>query len=194
MTNIEREEDYFYKVAKILLSHLDIDIHITIPGISINCLGLLCEYEQKTTLGVELLLNDGRTKVDKGKSSSFYRALRKIKSEDDYFYKIARMLLSHSDILKLNLKCFTSIWDDIQNFQKHVKNGDFEDVKRIITEGYRDVNTEIEHDEKLGEPLSIAIKSIQEENDNFSQISQMLLKCEDIDINFSVDLNSTLLE
>ena len=83
---------------------------------------------------------------------------------------------------------------DFQNFPNFIINGKVENVKRAISKGYCDVNTEIYHDGKLERPLSVAIKNIQEENDRFFQIAQTLLKSRFVDINaniFSFDLNLT---
>ena len=40
----------------------------------------MCENKQKTTLGVELLLNDHRIKVNEGYYSPLYLALRNVES------------------------------------------------------------------------------------------------------------------
>ena len=65
------------------------------------------------------------------------------------------------------------------NFPKYVINGEVENVKRVINDGYCDVNRKIDHDGNQELPLSIAIKSIQEENDNHFKIAQFLLNCKD---------------
>ena len=43
----------------------------------------ICENEQNTTLGVELLLNHHQIKVNKGYYSPMYLALRNVESEED---------------------------------------------------------------------------------------------------------------
>ena len=72
------------------------------------------------------------------------------------------------------------------NFPRDVINGDVEKVKRAISERYCDVDVEIYHEGKIERPLSIAIKNIRSENDNFFQISQMLLNFKDVDINAKI--------
>ena len=72
-----------------------------------------------------------------------------------------------------------------QNFLKYVKNGNVEKVKRLIIHGNLDVNAEILYEGKLQRPLLTAIENIREKNDNFFNISCMLLDCKDVDVNIN---------
>ena len=86
------------------------------------------------------------------------------------------------------------IYVDLVNVKDSLVNGNVENVKHAISSGDCDVNAEMSQYGKQERPLSIAIKNIQEENDNFFQIAQLLLSCKDIDANLSVDYFYTLLE
>ena len=79
------------------------------------------------------------------------------------------------------------------NIPKYVIHGEFEKVKRLINGGCCDVNMNIDHGGNHERPLSIAIKSIKEENDNFFELSQFLLNCKDIHVNAKNKDNLTLL-
>ena len=68
-------------------------------------------------------------------------------------------------------------YTDSHNFYKYVSNGDYKNVRHVIGSGYSDVNSSIYHDWKLPRPLLIAIKNIQEKNDDFFKTAQMLLDC-----------------
>ena len=73
-----------------------------------------------------------------------------------------------------------------RNFRKYVANGDVKNVELMICGGYCDVNAGGYHNGEYKRPLLIALKSIQEENDFFFQIAQMLLDCKDVDVNAEV--------
>ena len=81
-----------------LLQCKDVDVNAKIytSNVPRTIFEYMCENEQKTTLGVELLLNDRRTKVNEGEDyTPLYLALQNVEREEDYFYKVTQLLLSH---------------------------------------------------------------------------------------------------
>ena len=91
LTNIESKEDYFYKVAQKLFTRTDVDVNMGV-------LDRLCRIERNTTLGVELLLNDHRIKINEGDFTPLFHSVSNVEREEDYFYKVTQMLLGHPDI------------------------------------------------------------------------------------------------
>ena len=84
-----------------LFNRKDVDVNEKVRHSydSNTILEYICENKQKTTLGVELLLNNHQTQVDQcGYTTPLYLALQNVESEGDYFYKVNQMLLSRKDI------------------------------------------------------------------------------------------------
>ena len=80
-------------------------------------------------------MNDHRIQVNEGWDTPLYLALKNVKNkENNYFYTVTQMLLSHIDI---------------------------------------DVNEEAYHGGQHTRPLLFAIENIQEEKDNFFQLTEM---------------------
>ena len=109
---------YAYKVCQMLLSHKHIDVNASnlgndtalsrlakdvnesSSGVNTRTLDQMCANNQKCALGLELLLNDHRTEVNKGTiiNNPLFNSLKNVESEGDYLYKVTQMLLRHKDI------------------------------------------------------------------------------------------------
>ena len=78
------------------------------------------------------------------------------------------------------------------NFPKFVIDGDIEKIKRAVRdEKLCDVNMDIYYNENIERPLTIAIKSIREQNDNFFRISEKLLQSLNINVNEGIFYDQT---
>ena len=74
------------------------EIDVNFRSNNLTLLEYMCDKEQKTTFGIELLLKDSRIKVNEGEQTPLYLALKNVECEEDYFYKVTQMLLSRKDI------------------------------------------------------------------------------------------------
>ena len=114
--SIQEENDFFFQIAQMLLDCKDVDVNANVAKNenTYTILEYICKKEQKTVLGVELLLNDHRTNVNKGHKPPLYRALKNVEREEDYFYKVAQMLLCHKNI-DSNVKLLSRMCTEKQN-------------------------------------------------------------------------------
>ena len=105
LKNINHKGDNFYQIASLLLQLKCIDVN---KGNVVTILGKLCFIECATTLGIVLLLQHKRIKVNKGEYPPLYYACRHIQYEEDYFYKVMKLLLQRSDI-DVNANCGNNV-------------------------------------------------------------------------------------
>ena len=72
--NIKEKEDYFHKVTKLLLQHIDIDVNATYGGYA-SILSTICEWGCRCLLGCKILLEQKQIDVNKGDPA--FQAARK---------------------------------------------------------------------------------------------------------------------
>ena len=87
LQKIKSENDEWFQVSRMLLQHKNIDVN-TECGKEQNCtiLAWLCRHQSESTLGVQMLLEDRRTDVNRGNYTPLYHALKRIEMDNDYFH------------------------------------------------------------------------------------------------------------